>query len=332
VNGGEWSPTPPGAEGDEGGGAAQCWWRASDGYWYPPQPAAAAPAPAAWPITAGDPAIPHPAADVAPTGGPGATPAVEPGTTWVLGGAYSDTGATGAPGGAYSDGAYSDTGGTGDGTMVAGSGAAWQIRPDATPAGDVGGYEGLPPGPPSQPPPSGSHNPFRSWPLWAKIAAPVGAFVLLMAAIASASGSEPEQTATSDREVTTTTVDDGPATTSTTAATTTSVAVTTTTALPPTTAPPTTVPPTTTPPPTAPPTTAAPAPSTTAAPLPQPPPEPAPPSGCDPNYSGCVPIASDVDCEGGSGDGPAYATGPVQVIGTDIYGLDSDNDGVGCED
>jgi resuscitation-promoting factor RpfB len=55
--------------------------------------------------------------------------------------------------------------------------------------------------------------------------------------------------------------------------------------------------------------------------------------GCDPNYSGaCVPIASDVDCSGGSGDGPAYVSGPVYVIGSDIYGLDGrDNDGIGCE-
>ena len=53
--------------------------------------------------------------------------------------------------------------------------------------------------------------------------------------------------------------------------------------------------------------------------------------GCDPNYSGCVPIASDVDCAGGSGNGPAYVSGPVQVIGRDIYGLDADHDGVGCE-
>jgi hypothetical protein len=53
--------------------------------------------------------------------------------------------------------------------------------------------------------------------------------------------------------------------------------------------------------------------------------------GCDPNYSGCVPIASDVDCEGGSGNGPAYVRGPVTVIGSDIYGLDNDSDGVGCE-
>jgi len=56
-----------------------------------------------------------------------------------------------------------------------------------------------------------------------------------------------------------------------------------------------------------------------------------PVSNCDSNYSGCVPIASDVDCAGGSGNGPAYTSGPVQVIGTDIYGLDRDNDGWGCE-
>lgn len=60
--------------------------------------------------------------------------------------------------------------------------------------------------------------------------------------------------------------------------------------------------------------------------------EPAPEetSGCDPNYSGCVPVASDVDCEGGSGDGPAY-TGVVTVTGSDIYDLDSDSDGTACE-
>lgn len=53
--------------------------------------------------------------------------------------------------------------------------------------------------------------------------------------------------------------------------------------------------------------------------------------GCDPNYSGCVPIASDVDCAGGSGNGPAYVQGPVTVIGNDIYDLDRDGDGVACE-
>jgi hypothetical protein len=61
-------------------------------------------------------------------------------------------------------------------------------------------------------------------------------------------------------------------------------------------------------------------------------PAPAPPaSTCDPNYGGCVPVASDVDCAGGSGNGPAYATGPVDVIGDDVYDLDRDADGVACE-
>ncbi len=53
---------------------------------------------------------------------------------------------------------------------------------------------------------------------------------------------------------------------------------------------------------------------------------------CDPNYSGaCVPVASDVDCAGGSGNGPAYVDGPVTVIGDDIYDLDRDGNGTGCE-
>ena len=59
--------------------------------------------------------------------------------------------------------------------------------------------------------------------------------------------------------------------------------------------------------------------------------EPSSGGGCDPNYSGCVPIASDVDCSGGSGNGPEYVDGPVTVIGSDIYGLDADDDGIGCE-
>jgi hypothetical protein len=54
--------------------------------------------------------------------------------------------------------------------------------------------------------------------------------------------------------------------------------------------------------------------------------------GCDQNYTGCVPIASDVDCLGGRGNGPEYVAGPVEVVGTDIYDLDRDADGVGCED
>lgn len=54
---------------------------------------------------------------------------------------------------------------------------------------------------------------------------------------------------------------------------------------------------------------------------------------CDPNYSGaCVPIASDVDCAGGSGNGPAYLRGTARVVGTDVYDLDRDGDGVACDD
>jgi len=71
-----------------------------------------------------------------------------------------------------------------------------------------------------------------------------------------------------------------------------------------------------------------------AAPAPVPAPvteEPKPGPACDPNYSGCVPVASDVDCAGGSGDGPAYVQGPIRVIGKDIYGLDRDGDGIACE-
>ncbi len=49
---------------------------------------------------------------------------------------------------------------------------------------------------------------------------------------------------------------------------------------------------------------------------------------CHPSYEGaCVPIASDVDCAGGSGNKPA----PVYVVGPDVCGLDRDGDGVACE-
>jgi hypothetical protein len=121
----------------------------------------------------------------------------------------------------------------------------------------------------------------------------------------------PRETTTTTR-ATTTTYEEIVTTTSTASTTTTTRPTTTTTT--PTTVPPTTAPPP--PPPPPPPTTAAPTPA---------------PSGCDPNYSGCVPIASDVDCAGGSGNGPAYVQGPVTIVGSDIYDLDSDNDGLGCE-
>ena len=52
---------------------------------------------------------------------------------------------------------------------------------------------------------------------------------------------------------------------------------------------------------------------------------------CDPNYSSCVPVASDVDCKPGNGNGPKYFTGTAKVLKKDIYGLDRDKDGIACE-
>lgn len=77
------------------------------------------------------------------------------------------------------------------------------------------------------------------------------------------------------------------------------------------------------------------------APPPPPPPPPAPAApapiagsagGCDPNYAdACVPIDSDVDCAGGSGNGPSYFDGVARIVGKDIYELDRDGDGFACE-
>lgn len=66
---------------------------------------------------------------------------------------------------------------------------------------------------------------------------------------------------------------------------------------------------------------------------PKAPPPPAPVSNnCHPSYEGaCLdPNSPDYDCAGGSGNGPDY-TGPVRVVGPDVYGLDADSDGYGCE-
>jgi hypothetical protein len=63
-----------------------------------------------------------------------------------------------------------------------------------------------------------------------------------------------------------------------------------------------------------------------------PPPGPTPSTAsCNPNYSGaCLDRPGDYDCLGGTGDGPNY-TGTVFVIGVDVYDLDRDSDGIGCE-
>jgi hypothetical protein len=55
-----------------------------------------------------------------------------------------------------------------------------------------------------------------------------------------------------------------------------------------------------------------------------------PASGCNANDTPCVPDDNDVDGQGGPGHGPSHVRGPGQVIGSDVYGLDSDNDGIGC--
>lgn len=48
-------------------------------------------------------------------------------------------------------------------------------------------------------------------------------------------------------------------------------------------------------------------------------------SACNPNYSGrCLPLAGpDIDC--------SDVGGPVRVVGSDVYNLDEDGDGEGCE-
>jgi hypothetical protein len=74
------------------------------------------------------------------------------------------------------------------------------------------------------------------------------------------------------------------------------------------------------------------------APEPEPAPlEEAPPpaeSTCHPSYEGeCLPIdASDVDCVDGDGNGPVYAyTHNIRVVGPDVFDLDADDDGLGCD-
>jgi hypothetical protein len=159
--------------------------------------------------------------------------------------------------------------------------------------------------------------------LWLLPVGIVAGAVLLLVGLAAIGASlgppDDEVRLTSDgAPVTTATTSELSSTTSTAPATTTTPPTTTTTAPPATT---TTA---------APPTTSAPPPPAPRQAPPAPPPAPA--AGCDPNYSGCVPVASDVDCAGGSGNGPAYVAGPVTVVGADPYGLDADDDGLGCED
>lgn len=58
-----------------------------------------------------------------------------------------------------------------------------------------------------------------------------------------------------------------------------------------------------------------------------------PTRNCDPSYPDvCLHDGiGDYDCAGGSGNGPNYVDGPIQVRAPDPFGLDRDGDGIGCE-
>lgn len=52
---------------------------------------------------------------------------------------------------------------------------------------------------------------------------------------------------------------------------------------------------------------------------------------CAPGYSKCLdPELPDYDCVDGTGDGPGFVEGPVEVTGSDPYDLDRDGNGTGC--
>lgn len=55
---------------------------------------------------------------------------------------------------------------------------------------------------------------------------------------------------------------------------------------------------------------------------------------CNPNYTGtCIPLnVTEADCAGGTGNGPYFVEEKnIRVVGTDVFGLDKDKDGIGCE-
>ena len=170
---------------------------------------------------------------------------------------------------------------------------------------------------------------YRSWRLWVQI---VVAVIAVSIAVAPFSEDEPTTvrtaSASKDEPVedalprATTTEYISPPTTSTT------VEPVTTTAPPTTAAPPTTPPP----------PSRRPRP-TYAEPEPAPEPEPAAAAAasggrCHSSYEGtCIPPdVSDADCAGGSGNGPWYVQeSNIRVVGPDVFDLDRDGNGIGCE-
>lgn len=196
----------------------------------------------------------------------------------------------------------------------------------------------LPPGQASQPPPPNlAVQPRRSTGVpggWRRprVLVPAAAGFLALVGIAAAVSPPPDTEVVAGSDSSAVTEPEAPSSTVTTAAPTTTAATEAPTTVPvteeaptATVAPTTTAAPTTTRPPTTKRPTAA-APATTAAI------KPLVGGDCNPSYSGaCVPNASDVDCAGGEGNGPAFVQGPVRVVGSDPYRLDADNDGIGCE-
>ena len=173
---------------------------------------------------------------------------------------------------------------------------------------------------------------YRRWPLWAQ----VSTVILVLAVIGAAKDGDRQENQgleTTD----TTAVEDGLPRAPTTPTTSTTLAPTSTSA--PTTTATSTLPPTTLPPSIITTTNTTKVPVTVPETLPPPPPpsvapEPEPTSGCHPSYVGaCLPPnASDVDCAGGSGNGPVYATErSFGVVGPDVYDLDRDGNGLACE-
>ena len=54
---------------------------------------------------------------------------------------------------------------------------------------------------------------------------------------------------------------------------------------------------------------------------------------CHSSYKGaCLKVGiGDYDCGGGRGNGPNYVWKKVRVVGPDVFRLDADHDGWGCE-
>ena len=72
---------------------------------------------------------------------------------------------------------------------------------------------------------------------------------------------------------------------------------------------------------------ATPKPTPRATPRPTPKATPGPAMKCHPSYIPCLPIVADLNCPAVRAMGKA----PVRVIGRDVYHLDADHDGIGCE-